>query len=395
MHTLLVNRGDFAMSESQTYVCPAISHRFLVAVNDPEEDNSSKLGFLVPTKVHSELRNHDALATCLNFGIQARITGSFRRQSADLAERRDDSIETFADAVTRGNLRTLVVASNDTLEDSILGRRYKHIVQCRYNWLPSSREHVCIVNVGVTDSEVFRGLSLDQQLLPSVLECVLVVVFFGQHDLSLFDRVVDVFEVLLVKVVSTVDTSQVACKVLQLHAVGTLDVWIVLISVQHDDGISEDKDSVLVSDALWFRAVDVLFAEDRDDALDQCRFSWEAESVQDLAQRLIDTLIGEVELIHEGIENGFVRLLGDVLAQDLLVDPGSAAKELRYTSCIVRILNDTLAGQVCNTALSAFVELRSSLDDDLFLRRCSFKSSTLGRPAVTGSSFIRSATNCT
>lgn len=139
-----------------------------------------------------------------------------------------------------------------------------------------------------------------------MFKCVLVVVLFRQYNLSLLDRVVDVLEVLLVKVASTVDASQVACKVLQLHAIGSLDVGVVLISVQHDDGISEDEDSVLVSDALWLRAINVLFAKDCDDALDQCRFSWKTESVQDLAQRLVDTLVGEVELIHEGIENSFV-----------------------------------------------------------------------------------------
>lgn len=142
-------------------MCPAISDRFFVAIDDSEQDNSSKLSFLVPTKVYSKLRNHNALAACLNLSIQARVARTFRRQCADLAERRDDSIETFAYAVARSNLRTLIVASNDTLEDSVLGRRYKHVVQCCDDGLPGSRKHVRVINVSVADSEVFGSLSLD------------------------------------------------------------------------------------------------------------------------------------------------------------------------------------------------------------------------------------------
>lgn len=212
-------------------MCPTLSDRTLIAIDNPKQYQRRELRLVIATEIHRELAHHNAFPTGLHLCVQTRIRRRLRRQSRDLRQRVDDVIETIANAIPGRDLRALIVPSDNTLEDGIFGRGDKDIVQRGHNRPPRSGEHLGVIYVGVADDQVPRCLSLDEQLLPRVLKGVFVVVFLRQHNLIVFDRIVDLLEVLRIEVFARVHPTQVLSKCFLRHPAYGLDVRVVEFGV--------------------------------------------------------------------------------------------------------------------------------------------------------------------
>ena len=157
---------------------------------------------------------------------------------------------------------------------------------------------------------------------------IAIIVLFRKDNLTGLDGVVDGLQVLGIEVFAVIDTTKVLCKIFQLHSLVPLEVGVMLVSVQHNNGVCKHKDRILVGDLLRLCRVVVFLGEICDDPLDQRRLTREAEGVQKQSQRFIESQPSEVEQLHESLQNGFVIAFRKELAQYLLVDSSRALDKL-------------------------------------------------------------------
>jgi hypothetical protein len=89
--------------------------------------------------------------------------------------------------------------------------------------------------------------------------------------------------------------------------------------------------------------------------------------MEQLPKCFIETLIGEVEQIDEGIEDRFVAFLRYELSENFLVDSGCAFDKFCDTLRVIWVFYNSLRGQERNTGFGLLVKLCCSTDGNLLL----------------------------
>ncbi len=344
---------------------PALPNNMLRPRHHSEQHQRRQLRPHIPPEPHRQLANHHTILRHLHFRVERRVRQRLAPERRDVAQAVDNLIKRLRVAVLCRDARALVKARDDARVDRIVGRRHEDEEEARHNGVPRRREHVGVVDVGVAEHQRPRCLRLEEELLPGVVEGVLVVVFVGEDDLVGADRVEDVLQVLGGEVLAAVLPAEVAGEVLELHARLALDGRVVLVRIQHDDGVRKDKDGVLVRDALGNRARAVLFRKRAHDALDERGLARQPKAFQKNPERLVHSLARKVIAVDEGIQNRLVALLGQKVSQDLLVNPRSPLQKLGQTLRIGGVFNHTLLLQIGQTPLRILIELAGALDDEL------------------------------
>jgi hypothetical protein len=101
-----------------------------------------------------------------------------------------------------------------------------------------------------------------------------VIMLVRQDDLVGFDRVENLLEVFGCKILPAIHPTKILGKVGISHPLLRFQIRIVLIRVEHNNGVCQDICAVFVFNTFGYRAFAIMLTEHSYDSLDQGRFAW-------------------------------------------------------------------------------------------------------------------------
>ena len=206
---------------------------------------------------------------------------------------------------------------------------------------------------------VFSG-SATEQHLPQV------VVFdqsglLGRHDdLFAADRPVNLFQHRRLEILAAVDFAQIAFELVHRHGdVLPLDVRVVLVDIEHDDGVGQREGRVGIEERGVVALVPVV-GELLHQKGNQRRLAGQTERLQVKSQRFVDADAVEIERMDESFQDVQVLAVADVFANHLLLQSRAFPEEDGHFGWVQRIRQEPILLQELD-ALGWFrVELLSA-----------------------------------